>query len=124
MSDEYILNFLWLLSQSCLSCLSSIQEPKCTFDHKCLFALIESHVPSVPASLEGKEGEKSAPPMEATQHVPVDLVTAIAQLTSHEAYSTATLPPRLPSPFKRWTPKLAPDVPHDPNAYFPMILYK
>jgi len=35
-----------------------------------------------------------------------------------------SLPPTPPTPFKRWIPERAPDAPHDPNAYFPMILVK
>jgi len=84
-----------------------------------------SRAKAVPAPSESKEGEKSASPVELSQHKPVDLITAIAEVTSiNKVYSTAKLPPRLPSPFKRWTPELAPDAPHDPNAYFPMVLYK
>ena len=43
---------------------------------------------------------------------------------ARKAYSTSALPPTPPTPFKRWIPERAPDAPHDPNAYFPMILVK
>ena len=44
--------------------------------------------------------------------------------TARKAYSASALPPTPPTPFKRWVPERAPDAPHDPNAYFPMILVK
>lgn len=86
-----------------------------------------SHIIShrIPAPSESKEAEKSSAPVEASKSEPVDLTTAITEVTSaNKVYSAAKLPPRLPSPFKRWHPELAPDAPHDPNAYFPMVLYK
>lgn len=86
-----------------------------------------SHIIShrIPAPSESKEAEKSSAPVEASKSAPVDLTTAITEVTSaNKVYSAAKLPPRLPSPFKRWHPELAPDAPHDPNAYFPMVLYK
>jgi len=43
---------------------------------------------------------------------------------ARKAYATSALPPTPPTPFKRWVPQHAPDAPHDPNAYFPMILVK
>jgi hypothetical protein len=77
---------------------------------------------SIPAP---SEGDKSSPPVEAIKRESVGLVTAIEEVTSaNNVFSTAKLPPRLPSSFRRWTPELAPDAPHDPNAYFPMVLYK
>ncbi|KIM78923.1 hypothetical protein PILCRDRAFT_74952 [Piloderma croceum F 1598] len=84
--------------------------------------LEHSRVKAIPAP---SEGDKSFPPVEATKHESVDLVTAIEEVAStNKLFSTTKLPPRIPSSFKRWTPELAPDAPHDPNAYFPMILYK
>lgn len=80
---------------------------------------------SIPAPSEAKEGDKPLPPVESTLPKPVDLTAAISEITAaNKVYSATKLPPRLPSPYKRWTPELAPDAPHDPNAYFPMILYK
>ncbi|KAJ6625666.1 21 kDa subunit of NADH dehydrogenase [Mycena sp. CBHHK59/15] len=56
---------------------------------------------------------------------PVDLSVAIASITQKQkVYSTSNLPPTLPVPWKRWVPQLAPDAPHDPHGYFPMLLYK
>ncbi|KAF8502169.1 21 kDa subunit of NADH dehydrogenase [Russula emetica] len=53
------------------------------------------------------------------------LTEAIGAISAaRKAYSTSSLPPTPPTPFKRWIPERAPDAPHDPNAYFPMILVK
>ncbi|EIM81167.1 NADH dehydrogenase subunit [Stereum hirsutum FP-91666 SS1] len=74
------------------------------------------------APSETKEGDASVP---ATAPKPVELTEAIATISSAaKAYSASKLPPSLPTPNKRWIPELAPDAPHDPNAYFPMILVK
>ena len=70
-----------------------------------------------------KEGEAAQVPTRASEAV--DLTQAIATVASTTpVYSEAQLPPKIPTPFKRWRPELAPDAPHDPNAYFPMLLYK
>ncbi|KAH9998446.1 21 kDa subunit of NADH dehydrogenase [Russula compacta] len=54
-----------------------------------------------------------------------DLSEAIGTISAaRKVYSTSSLPPTPPTPFKRWVPERAPDAPHDPNAYFPMILVK
>jgi hypothetical protein len=75
---------------------------------------------SVAAPAEGDNGEVQAS---------VPAVTDAAELTSVIASSTAAfsadkLPPALPTAFKRWIPERAEDAPHDPNAYFPMLLVK
>ncbi|KAF9268868.1 21 kDa subunit of NADH dehydrogenase [Marasmius fiardii PR-910] len=55
----------------------------------------------------------------------MDLSAAIATITaSTKVYTESKLPPKLPIPHKRWVPERAPDAPHDPHAYFPMLLYK
>ncbi|KAI6046156.1 NUZM, NADH-ubiquinone oxidoreductase 21.3 kDa subunit [Pisolithus marmoratus] len=72
-------------------------------------------------------------PSEATEKVdlPVrkqesmDLAQAIATITSEtNVYSKTSLPPSIPTAYKKWRPELAPDAPHDPDSYFPMVLYK
>ena len=55
----------------------------------------------------------------------IDLTEAIAAISSaRKAYSESKLPPALPIAFKKWAPEKAADAPHDPNAYFPMLLVK
>ncbi|KAJ7725831.1 NUZM, NADH-ubiquinone oxidoreductase 21.3 kDa subunit [Mycena maculata] len=66
---------------------------------------------------------KKGVPADAPQ--PVDLSVAISSITQKQkVYSLAKLPPTLPTSRKRWVPQLAPDAPHDPHGYFPMVLYK
>ncbi|KAG1777741.1 NUZM, NADH-ubiquinone oxidoreductase 21.3 kDa subunit [Suillus placidus] len=82
-----------------------------------------SEAQAIPAPSEAKEGEKSDVPTK-TQGI-MDLTGAIAAITSvHKVYDHSKLPPKVPTPFKKWRAELAPDAPHDPNAYFPMLLYK
>ncbi|KAH7914133.1 NUZM, NADH-ubiquinone oxidoreductase 21.3 kDa subunit [Hygrophoropsis aurantiaca] len=82
-----------------------------------------SEAKSIPAPSEGKESEQSSILVKAAEAL--ELSSAIATITStQKVYTEARLPPKLPTPFKRWTPERAPDAPHDPNAYFPMLLYK
>ncbi|KAF7428130.1 hypothetical protein PC9H_007349 [Pleurotus ostreatus] len=83
--------------------------------------LIEhSQAPSVAApAAEGKETAVSAVPKE----VP-DLSAAIATVTSaNKVYTESKLPPAIPTSYKRWIPKRAPDAPHDPSAFFPLKQY-
>ncbi|KAI0298499.1 NADH dehydrogenase 21 kDa subunit [Russula brevipes] len=64
-------------------------------------------------------------PATPPQQQQLDLSEAIGAISAvRQAYSTSSLPPTPPTPFKRWIPERAPDAPHDPNAYFPMILVK
>lgn len=73
--------------------------------------------------VEAPAGEESAVPVQKAPAV--DLTAAIATITSaKKAYSESKLPPTPPSSFKRWRPERAPDAPHDPHAYFPMLLVK
>ncbi len=73
--------------------------------------------------VEAPADEKSSVPVEKAPAV--DLTAAIAAITSAgKAYSESKLPPIPPSSFKRWRPERAPDAPHDPHAYFPMLLVK
>ncbi|RDB16960.1 NADH-ubiquinone oxidoreductase 21 subunit [Hypsizygus marmoreus] len=83
--------------------------------------LIEhSGAQAVAAPAEGEKSEVPAAPKAA-----LDLTEAIASITTaQKVYSESKLPPAIPVPHKRWIPERAPDVPHDPHAYFPMIMYK
>ncbi|KAG1751514.1 NUZM, NADH-ubiquinone oxidoreductase 21.3 kDa subunit [Suillus paluster] len=82
-----------------------------------------SEAKAIPAPSEAKEGEKSDVPAKTLEIM--DLASAIATITSvHKVYDQSKLPPKVPTPFKKWRAELAPDAPHDPNAYFPMLLYK
>jgi hypothetical protein len=64
-------------------------------------------------------------PAKAPEVTDLDLAGAIATITSvTQVYSETKLPPKVTTPFKKWRPERAPDAPHDPNAYFPMLLYK
>ena len=70
------------------------------------------------------EGEHEHKDVVASKE-PVDLTAAIATITqAGKVYSEAKLPPSIKTSFKRWRPERALDPPHDPNAYFPMILVK
>ncbi|KAH9931140.1 21 kDa subunit of NADH dehydrogenase [Epithele typhae] len=74
-----------------------------------------------------------APPTEAevaegapvpTAQTSFDLTEAITTIAAaRKAYSTSQLPPLPPSATK-WQPQRAEDSPHDPTAYFPMIMVK
>ncbi|KAJ3484714.1 hypothetical protein NLI96_g5457 [Meripilus lineatus] len=67
------------------------------------------------------EGESAV----AETKAPLDLTAAIATITTaRKVYSESRLPPKPPIAYKRWIPERAPDAPHDPNAYFPMLLMK
>ncbi|EJF65268.1 21 kDa subunit of NADH dehydrogenase [Dichomitus squalens] len=72
---------------------------------------------------ESQKSETSSVPAE--QKGGVDLTEAIATIASaRKAYSESKLPPTLPIPFKKWQPQRVEDAPHDPHAYFPMLLVK
>ena len=63
--------------------------------------------------------------MPATPPQQLDLSEAIGTISAaRKVYGTSALPPTPPTPYKRWIPERAPDAPHDPNSYFPMILVK
>jgi len=52
-----------------------------------------------------------------------ELTQAISvALECGKTYSPTNLPP-VPPALHRWDPKTAPPTPHDPKAYFPMVLY-
>ncbi|KAJ7178531.1 NUZM, NADH-ubiquinone oxidoreductase 21.3 kDa subunit [Mycena crocata] len=82
--------------------------------------LIEhSTAQSVAAPTEDKKDVPAGAPQ------PVDLSVAISSITQNrKVYTAANLPPTLPTAGKRWIPQLAPDAPHAPHSYFPMLLYK
>ncbi|KIK26959.1 hypothetical protein PISMIDRAFT_675253 [Pisolithus microcarpus 441] len=78
---------------------------------------------TIPAPSESSDTEKVE--LRSSKQETTDLAQAIATVTSQtEVYSKATLPPSIPTAFKKWRPELAPDAPHDPDSYFPMLLYK
>jgi len=55
----------------------------------------------------------------------VDLTSAIATVSATTpVFSQSKLPPSFTVSYPRWIPQDAPDAPHDPAAYFPMILVK
>ncbi|KAJ7647344.1 21 kDa subunit of NADH dehydrogenase [Roridomyces roridus] len=86
-----------------------------------LSSLLIEH--STPQSVAAPSEDKKDVPADAPQ--PVDLSVAISSITQKQkVYSLAKLPPTLPIPRKRWVPELAPNAPHDPHGYFPMLLYK
>ena len=110
-----------MVTQSDLSTLliqhSQPQSYACPFDS--LLCLSDGRI-SVAAP---KEGEADQVPVKAPEAV--DLTQAIVTVASlSPVYSDTKLPPKVSTPFKRWRPERAPDAPHDPNAYFPMLLYK
>ncbi|KAN0090852.1 hypothetical protein V8E55_004418 [Tylopilus felleus] len=81
--------------------------------------------------IQHSQPQTIAAPTDQVKDVPaeapdaVDLTQAIATVASiSPIYSETKLPPKVPTPFKRWRPERAADAPHDPNAYFPMLLYK
>ena len=70
------------------------------------------------------EGEHEHKDVAVTKE-PVDLTSAIATLsTAAQIFSETNLPPSFKTSYPRWRPTRAEDAPHDPNAYFPMILVK
>ncbi|KAI0266760.1 21 kDa subunit of NADH dehydrogenase [Gloeopeniophorella convolvens] len=79
---------------------------------------------SAPPELSAPQGAE-ATSVPATPTPQLSLTEAIGTINAaRKAYSASALPPTPPTPFKRWVPERAPDAPHDPNAYFPMILVK
>ncbi|KAJ7783171.1 NUZM, NADH-ubiquinone oxidoreductase 21.3 kDa subunit [Mycena metata] len=86
-----------------------------------LSALLIEH--SKPQAVAAPTEDKKDVPAEAPQ--PVDLSVAISSIAAtRKLYTTASLPPTLPVSRKPWVPQLAPDAPHDPHGYFPMLMYK
>ena len=85
---------------------------------------IPSHRIAAPLGTDATSVTATSPPSQQQQQQ-LGLTEAIGAITTaRKAYSTSSLPPTPPTPFKRWIPEHAPDPPHDPNAYFPMILVK
>ncbi|KAI0032249.1 NADH dehydrogenase subunit [Vararia minispora EC-137] len=78
---------------------------------------------SVAPPAEGAGASTSIP---ATTEAPSELAKTIQTLASKgtKPFSASNLPPQPPSAFTRWVPERTPDAPHDPHAYFPMILVK
>ncbi|KAI0630199.1 NADH dehydrogenase 21 kDa subunit [Trametes polyzona] len=78
---------------------------------------------AISAPGEGQKTETSSVPAE--QQGSLDLTQAIATVTSaRKAYSESKLPPTPPIAYKKWRPQRTEDAPHDPDAYFPMLLVK
>lgn len=75
---------------------------------------------SVAAPAETKDGEPVATVPAVTEAV--ELTSVIA--ASATPFSAGKLPPTLKTPYKRWIPQDAEDAPHDPNAYWPMVMVK
>ena len=87
-----------------------------------VYSLLLSFFSVAAPPADGEHEHKDVP---ATTKPAVDLTAAIATISqAQKAYSQSKLPPSFPTSYKRWRPQLAEDAPHDPNAYFPMILVK
>ncbi|KAJ8076419.1 hypothetical protein PM082_000842 [Marasmius tenuissimus] len=89
-----------------------------------LSSLLIEHSGNQAVAVPAAEGEAQAGAV-AQPREAMDLSAAITTITSSaKVFSDSKLPPSLPSPYKRWAPERSADAPHDPNAYFPMLLYK
>jgi hypothetical protein len=75
---------------------------------------------SVAAPATDKDGNVQASVPAVT--TPVELTSVLA--ANAAAFSAERLPPAMPTAYKRWVPERAEDAPHDPDAYFPMLLVK
>jgi hypothetical protein len=79
----------------------------------------------MPGSISAPSQEAEASSVPTTSPKSLDLSAAIATITSAaKVYTESKLPPKLPTPYRRWKPEMAPDAPHDPHSYFPMLMYK
>ncbi|CCM05703.1 uncharacterized protein FIBRA_07935 [Fibroporia radiculosa] len=88
-----------------------------------LSSLLIQHSQAQAVAAPTKEGDEASVPTATAE--PMDLTAAIATITSaSKAYSASKLPPTPPIPHARWVPERAEDAPHDPSAYFPMLMYK
>ncbi|KAF8200843.1 NUZM, NADH-ubiquinone oxidoreductase 21.3 kDa subunit [Pholiota molesta] len=88
-----------------------------------LSTLLIEHSAAKSVAAPSDSADKSGVP--AVENKTLDLAAAIASITSKEqVYSDSRLPPALPTPYKRWVPKLSPPAPHEPYSYFPMSLYR
>ena len=112
---------LSVITQSELSSL--LIEHSASQKYVCFFRLsVASIIISYSSSSPANEDASEVP---ATSERSIDLTEAITSITTaQKVYSESKLPPTIPTPYKRWTPELAPDAPHDQHAYFPMSLYK
>ncbi|KIM69335.1 hypothetical protein SCLCIDRAFT_1208732 [Scleroderma citrinum Foug A] len=82
-----------------------------------------SEANAVAAPSESEGNDKGAVPTKKQEVT--DLAHAITAITAEtRVYDESKLPPRIPTAFRRWIPERAPDAPHDPDSYFPMVLYK
>jgi hypothetical protein len=82
--------------------------------------LTDTRPHSVAAPATDKDGNAQASVPAVTEAVELASVLAAVPAT----FSASKLPPMLPSAYKRWVPERTEDAPHDPNAYFPMLLVK
>ncbi|KAF9478607.1 21 kDa subunit of NADH dehydrogenase [Pholiota conissans] len=88
-----------------------------------LSTLLIEHSAAKAVAAPSESTDASAVPVEGSKAL--DLAAAIASITSKEVvYSDVRLPPTLPTPNKRWVPKLSSDAPHEAYSYFPMSLYR
>ncbi|CAG7850532.1 SubName: Full=Related to NADH-ubiquinone oxidoreductase 21.3 kDa subunit {ECO:0000313/EMBL:CCA67566.1} [Serendipita indica DSM 11827] len=74
-----------------------------------------------PPKESSEESEKSSVPATETNKSLSEVLEAINKL--QPVFSESNLPPT-PSIITKWTPVQEEDAPHDPNAYWPMKLYK
>ncbi|KAI0277422.1 21 kDa subunit of NADH dehydrogenase [Russula aff. rugulosa BPL654] len=90
-----------------------------------LSVVTQSELSTLLIQHSGAAAAEIAAPLGTDATSQLGLTEAIGAIsTARKAYSASSLPPTPPTPFKRWIPERAPDAPHDPNAYFPMILVK
>lgn len=82
-----------------------------------------THFPAC-SLLTGPSPASSSVPALAEPPAPQELTQTITKLASSKVFSESNLPPAITTPYKKWRPQRAEDAPHDPHAYFPMILVK
>jgi len=80
--------------------------------------------PPAPSETPKVEDKASVPAEVATAPPTPALHEAIATLHSKGKGPSFATPPTPPSSFPRWKPQTSPNAPHDPHAYWPMILVK
>ncbi|KAF9792903.1 NADH dehydrogenase 21 kDa subunit [Thelephora terrestris] len=81
--------------------------------------------PEEPAQIPGPGSKAADTSITPASELPeaVSLTQAISTVASRgKIFSESSLPPKLPTPYPRWTPTYSEDAPHDPDSYFPMKL--
>ncbi|CDO69369.1 hypothetical protein BN946_scf184961.g11 [Trametes cinnabarina] len=90
-----------------------------------LATLLLDHAKAEAIAAPGEDQKAETSSVPAEQQGSVDLTQAIATITSaRKAYSENKLPPTPAIAYKKWRPQRTEDAPHDPTAYFPMLLFK